>query len=146
MSPEVVVNGVCWVAIGRTRRHKPAVALEKCPKKRAVLGVGEWFVPGGKLEPIDNGDPDAALAREFAEEWPGVKLLSATPLPILEGSAVPPGPRGLFLMRPYLVKIGGVLPAQSGDGVPLAWCALDEALNSPVVQVRMMVAAAALGL
>jgi hypothetical protein len=69
------------------------VVLEQCEKKAAVLGVGEWFVPGGKID----GDESeiACCQREMREEWPGVEVLTMDPLPIVEGSAVPPGPRGV---------------------------------------------------
>lgn len=135
------IHGVTWVLI-----RDGFVLLERCEKKARVLGVGEWFVPGGKIE----GDeiPEDALRREIGEEWPGVELLTAQPLPILEGSAVPPGPRGLFLMRPYLVTVSfarcadGTAPDESSEGTPLRWTPISEALASPVVQVRMMVAAA----
>jgi hypothetical protein len=135
------IHGVTWLVI-----RDGFVMLERCEKKRAVLGVGEWFVPGGKIEGEESADD--ALLRELHEEWPWFELSSITPLPIIEGSPVPPGPRGLFLMRPYLVK-----PAashvnhwrwenESAEGTPLRWVSLLEALASPVVQVRMMVAAA----
>lgn len=129
------IHGVCWVLI----RHGH-VLLERCPKKALVLGVGEWFVPGGKIE----GDelPIHALIRELREEWPTAKLEQSTDLPIIEGSAIPPGPRGLFLMRPYAVIVSGEIPHVSADGVELRWVPVLEALVSPVPQVRMMVAAA----
>lgn len=134
-----MINGVCWVLIDSDR-----VLLEKCPKKAAVLGVGEWFVPGGKLEPVDGGSALQALIREVAEEWPGVNIDAVIPLPLLEGSAIPPGPRGLFLMRPYRISVTSVdaVPSVSADGVELQWIPVDAALESPVAQVRMMVAAA----
>lgn len=132
----MTVHGVTWLLI-----RDGAVLLERCPKKAQVLGVGEWFVPGGKLEDFDSTEDDAML-REIAEEWPGVRVTAWTPLPIVEGSAVPPGPRGTFLMRPYLVEVAGPLPSRSADGVELGWEGLHHALRSPVPQVRMMVAAA----
>ena len=134
-----MINGVCWVLIRRG-----SVLLERCEKKARVLGVGKWFVPGGKIEGDET--PEQALEREIAEEWPMVKLQSYKPLPIVEGSAVPPGPRGIFLMRPYLVTVDGDLPytkIYTSDGVELRWFPLLEALLlSPVPQVRMMIAAA----
>jgi ADP-ribose pyrophosphatase YjhB (NUDIX family) len=130
------VHGVIWVVI-----RSGLVLLEKCPKKARVLGIGQWFLPGGKLEP---GESSAdALARELSEEWPGVRLEAFEPLPIIEGSAVPPGPRGLFLMRPYAVVVSGTIPEVSDEGAPLRFFPLWEALDSPVIQVRMMVAGAA---
>lgn len=138
------IHGVTWLWI-----RNGQIALERCEKKARVLGVGEWFIPGGKVkrwDEFDSGGHDetteAALVRELGEEWPDVHLDSWKALPILEGSAVPPGPRGLFLMRPYLVKCNGDLPATSGNGVPLRWAPIGDALDSPVVQVRMMTAAA----
>lgn len=129
------VHGVAWLLI-----RAGHVVLERCPKKAAVLGVGEWFIPGGKVE---NGEhPNATLAREINEEWPGVTLTGYRPLPLVEGSRIPPGDAGLFLMRPYLVTVCGVLSDRSGDGVDLQWVPLEIALRSPVPQVRMMVAAA----
>lgn len=130
------IHGITFLLI-----HDGCVLLERCPKKREVLGIGEWFVPGGKLEPGE-GELDACR-REMCEEL-GVNLLTARPLPILEGSPVPPGPRGLFLMRPFLIsEWAGHVPTQTIDGsVPLRWVPFAEALASPVPQVRMMVAAA----
>lgn len=131
------VNGVCWVLI-----RDGQVLLEKCPKKAAVIGVGEWFVPGGKL--YRDETEASALVREMREEWPTVRLEEFEALPIVEGSAIPPGPAGLFLMRPYYVQVSGVIPDVSEDGPPLMWWPIDLALQSPVPQVRMMVAAATL--
>jgi ADP-ribose pyrophosphatase YjhB (NUDIX family) len=128
-------HGVTWIVI-----RDGHVLLERCPKKARHLGVGEWFVPGGKLE---NGEGAAeALIREIREEWPGVRIEEFEPLPLLEGSLVPPGPRGVFLMRPYLVRVSGEIPSHSDEGVELRWIPLRVALNSPVPQVRMMIAAA----
>lgn len=141
------IHGVTWVLLredlisGETK-----VLLEKCPKKARVLGVGEWFVPGGKIEGDET--PDEALFREVGEEWPGAEILSFAPLPIVEGSPVPPGPRGLFLMRPYVVAVSflrcadGTTPDVNSEGTELRWVPVSEALASPVLQVRMMVAAA----
>lgn len=133
---EVRIHGVTWLLL-----RDGAVLLERCPKKARVLGVGEWFVPGGKVEGDET--PEQAVRREIGEEWPGVEVETMTPLPIVEGSAVPPGPRGLFLMRPFVVTVRGEVPTESGDGPPLRWAPITEALLSPVPQVRMMVAAAA---
>lgn len=129
------IHGVAWVCI-----RDGTVALERCPKKADVLGVGEWFVPGGKIE-HDEG-PEGALIRELREEWPGVDLMESASLPIVAGSPIPPGPRGLFLMQPYRIRIDGVIPEMSADGVPVRMVAIEDALRSPVPQVRMMIAAA----
>lgn len=130
------VQGITFLVFMEDR-----VLLERCPKKRAVLGVGEWFIPGGKLEPGE--DEREALEREIMEEL-GLTVIIAEALPIIEGSRIPPGPRGLFLMRPYLVhRYSGVVPNRTIDeGVPLLWFDVHDALRSPVPQVRMMVAAA----
>jgi hypothetical protein len=130
-----MIHGICWLLIDGSM-----VLLEECPKKAAVLGVGQWFVPGGKIEGDES--PEDALVREVREEW-GVDVTSYTALPVLEGSAIPPGPRGLFLMRPFRITIAGNPPAKTVDeGVKLAWWGTGYALRSPVLQVRMMVAAA----
>lgn len=133
------VDGVVWVVI-----RDGHVMLERCEKKARKLGIGEWFLPGGKLEAIDQGDPLSALVRELREEWPGVRLEEFEMLPIVEGSRVGAGTsdRGLFLMRPYRIDVSGVIPEASSEGTPLRWAPVDEALASPVPQVRMMVAAA----
>ena len=130
-------HGVCWVLI-----EAGMVLLEQCPKKASVLGYpAAWFVPGGKIHRLETASE--ALYREVAEEWPGVEILTARPLPLLEGSSVPPGPVGLFLMRPFAIRVRGSVPGVSGDGVPLRWFPIAEALEySPVPQVRMMIAAA----
>jgi 8-oxo-dGTP diphosphatase len=128
------IHGVTWLLIRDGR-----VLLERCPKKAQVLGVGEWFVPGGKMEADES--PEQTLIRELSEEWPGVTLLGCEPLPIVEGSRVPAG-NGLFLMRPFVISVAGELPNVSADGIELRWAPLHEALTSPVPQVRMMVAAA----
>jgi 8-oxo-dGTP pyrophosphatase MutT (NUDIX family) len=135
MGAQREIHGVTWLLI-----RDGCVLLEKCPKKARVLGVGEWFVPGGKIEGDET--PSTACRREISEEWPSVSVLSLSPLPLLEGSPVPPGPRGLFLMRPYLVEVQGEIAAESSEGIPLRWFPIAEALASPVPQVRMMVAAA----
>jgi ADP-ribose pyrophosphatase YjhB (NUDIX family) len=131
------INGVTWILLRRG-----LVLLEKCPKKAAKLGVGEWFVPGGKVE----GDETArdACMREIGEEWPTVDLIELRPLPIVEGSRVGAQVDGedVFLMRPYLVRVRGAIPCCSADGIELRWVAIEEALRSPVPQVRMMVAGA----
>lgn len=130
------INGITFL-VTYPRQH--SVLLERCPKKRAVLGVGEWFVPGGKLE---EGETELdALVREVREEL-GVEVFSAVPLPIVEGSMVPPGPRGTFLMRPFYISTIGDIPERTVDGgIELRWVPITEALRSPVPQVRMMVAA-----
>lgn len=131
------IHGVTWLLIRAGR-----VLLEKCPKKAAKLGVGEWFVPGGKVEG-DETTRDACM-REIGEEWPTVDLIDLRPLPIIEGSRVGVQVDGedVFLMRPYLVRVRGSIPFSSADGIELRWVAIGEALSSPVPQVRMMVAAA----
>jgi ADP-ribose pyrophosphatase YjhB (NUDIX family) len=130
-------HGVCWVLL-----EAGQVALEQCPKKGAIIGPeGAWFVPGGKIHRFETASE--ALERELAEEWPGVKLVLATALPVLEGSRIPPGPGGMFLIRPFNIHIAGKGPPDvSGDGVPVRWFPIAEALRSPVPQVRMMVAGA----
>jgi ADP-ribose pyrophosphatase YjhB (NUDIX family) len=132
------VHGVTWLLI-----RDGHVLLERCPKKAAVLGVGEWFVPGGKIDGLET--PEAACRRELHEEWPGVELVALTPLPLVEGSRVPPGPAGVFMMRPFVISVTGELPTHSADGPALRWVPLEEALTSPVPQVRMMVGAAFIG-
>lgn len=133
---EPKIHGVTWLLI-----RDGKVLLERCPKKARVLGVGEWFVPGGKIEGDET--PEDALRREISEEWPDVQLAGWTELPIVEGSPIPPGPRGLFLMRPYIITASGYYPDRSSEGVELRWFPIAEALASPVPQVRMMVVAAA---
>lgn len=130
------VDGVTWLLI-----RSGQVLLERCPKKARVLGVGEWFVPGGKVEPGET--VVSALMREVREEW-GLGVYQATPLPVLEGSRIPPGPGGPFLMRPFAITIeDGDPPSETIDeSTPLRWFPIAEALASPVPQVRMMVAAA----
>ena len=143
------INGVTWVLI-----RGEHVLLERCEKKARVLGVGEWFVPGGKVDACDF-DNDVhrtsvnALWRELREEWPTVRLKAFAPLPIIEGSRVgrvdaraSNGNGGVFLMRPFAIDVSGAIPSASSEGTPLQWIGLDVALASPVVQVRMMVAAA----
>lgn len=129
------INGITWIHF----RHD-GVVMERCEKKARVLGVGEWFIPGGKLEGQE--DEYAALKREFCEEWPTMWLEWDIALPIVEGSAVPPGPKGIFLMRPFVVGASGDFPHESAEGTPLTVVPIWAALESPVVQVRMMVAAA----
>ena len=127
------LDGVAWLLIRGGR-----ILLEKCPKKRVKMGVGVWFIPGGKIE----GDETVALTlhRELREEWPGVMLERALPLPIVQAS--PAGLEPCFLMQPFVVEVSGPIPQWSGDGVELRWIPLEEALESPVPQVRMMIAAA----
>jgi 8-oxo-dGTP pyrophosphatase MutT (NUDIX family) len=141
MTEDTRIHGVTWVLLDEAREY---VLLEKCAKKARVLGVGEWFVPGGKLETIDYGDPYAALTREIAEEWPTVRIEQFAALPILEGSPVDSPVRGIFLMRPYLIRVSGEIPRKSSEGTELQWCWIDGqlALYSIVPQVRMMIAAA----
>lgn len=131
------VHGVTFLFI-----RDGKVLLERCPKKAVVLRVGEWFVPGGKLEPGETAYD--ALGREINEELHVIPTL-VRPLPIVEGSPVPPGPKGTFLIRPYLVEEWiGELPERTCDeSVPLSWFDVREVIaTSPVPQVRMMVAAA----
>jgi ADP-ribose pyrophosphatase YjhB (NUDIX family) len=131
------IDGITWLLIRDGR-----VLLEKCPKKAAKLGVGVWFVPGGKVE--GNETARDACMREMAEEWPSVDVIELRPLPIIEGSRVGAQVDGedVFLMRPYLIRVRGSIPSVSADGIELRWVAVEEALSSPVPQVRMMVAAA----
>jgi 8-oxo-dGTP diphosphatase len=130
------INGVCWVLTFAGR-----VLLERCPKKAAKLGVGEWFIPGGKVEGDET--PEQCLARELQEEWPGVRLLAAERLPIIEGSPVNVNHAGIFLMRPYLIAVVlNNVPKKTSEGIELRWFPIADALRSPVSQVRMMVACA----
>lgn len=134
-SPEVA-HGVTFLLV-----RSGHVLLERCPKKREALGVGEWFVPGGKVEPYERAED--AFARELHEEL-GLVPRAWRALPLVEGSAVAAGRQhGIFLMRPFLVtrwKPG--VPDCTLDGqVPLRWVDFAHALRSPVPQVRMMVAA-----
>lgn len=119
------------------------VLLEGCPKKRAALGVGEWFVPGGKIEAGETAEE--ACVRELREEL-GMTYVVLRALPIVEGSPVGLALPGLFLMRPFhVVDAHGVIPTYTLDGkIELRWVGFREALHSPVAQVRMMVAAAML--
>lgn len=132
-SRSLTIDGVAWVLI-----RGDAVALERCPKKAEKMGAGEWFVPGGKVEDVDGGDPVKTLARELSEEWPGVKLIEAIPLPIVQASRV--GALVPFLMQPYRILIEGDPPEVSGDGNAIRWTSIAEAMCSPVPQVRMMIA------
>lgn len=129
------IDGVCWLLL-----RNGCVLLERCPKKAEKLGVGEWFVPGGKVE----GDETLlnCLLREVAEEWPGVHIMVRRQLPIVEGSPVGIAAKGIFLMMPFLIVAEREVPTVSADGIPLRWVPIREALQSPVPQVRMMVAAA----
>lgn len=137
LQSSVRIQGVTWLLI-----RDGCVLLERCSKKARVLGVGEWFVPGGKVD--GNETLEQALRREIREEWPWAEVYDAAPLPLLEGSPVPPAPRrGLFLMRPFVVTVAGVPDEKTPEGTPLRWFPIVEALASPVPQVRMMVAAAA---
>lgn len=135
------IHGVTWLVFRDDLiTGEPKILLERCEKKARVLGVGEWFVPGGKIEGDET--PECACRREIAEEW-GVDVDTMRPLPIVEGSHVPPGPKGVFLMRPFLVTLDAdEVPSSSSEGTPLRWTPIAEALASPVLQVRMMVAAA----
>lgn len=117
--------------------HHGRVLMERCPKKAAMFG-GTWFLPGGKLN--DGEKPFDACARVMLEKA-GVQLLSATHLPVLDGGI--PG-RLFFPLYPFHVtEWRGDFPPQStgGDAVLFEWFSLAEAACSPVVQVRMMIAA-----
>lgn len=130
-----MIHGVVFLIFRGNR-----VLMERCPKKRIVLGVGEWFLPGGKIELGES--PEQTLEREVREEL-GVTILTSRPLPIVEGSRVPAGERGIFLMRPFVIGVAGNIPSSTLDGdVELRWEHIADALHSPVPQVRMMVAAA----
>lgn len=117
--------------------------LEQCEKKARKLGFpDEWFVPGGKVE-RDDASESYALMREIREEWPTVRVEEFEPLPLVEGSNVGgDDDYGVFLMRPYRIKVSGELGSASSEGTPLKWVPVVDALSSPVPQVRMMVAAA----
>lgn len=133
---EEPARGVCWLAFAYN-----CVLLERCPKKKRVLGVGNWFVPGGKVESGETADD--AVRREIGEEWPDAVIQRLRPLPLLEGSLVPPGPSGLFLMRPYVLTWTGPVPKFSSEGTPIQFFDANHVIeHSPVPQVRMMVAAA----
>lgn len=133
---ETRIHGVTWILFDEVAN----VLLERCPKKARVLGVGEWFVPGGKVARFET--PSQTLVREVREEW-GVGVNAFEPLPLVEGSAVPAGEQGIFLMRPYVITVHDPPPSKTVDeDVPLRWFSHEEALHSPVPQVRMMVAAA----
>lgn len=129
------LQGICFLI-----KHKGSVLMERCPKKKAVLGVGEWFIPGGKIEPGETAEE--AVVREVREEL-GLTVISAKPLPVVEGSPVEVAHTGLFLMRPFQVEVEGKVPERTVDGgVLLQFFPMLEALFlSPVPQVRMMVAA-----
>lgn len=134
------VHGVTFLFV-----RDGCVLLEKCPKKRDVLGVGEWFVPGGKVEP--NESLRDTVAREVREEL-GIEVIHAKPLPLIEGSRVQlfeGSEPSLFLMRPFVVTdYEGSIPQVTVDGgLPLRWVPIAEALESPVRQVAAMVAMAA---
>jgi predicted NUDIX family NTP pyrophosphohydrolase len=128
------ISGVTWLLVREGR-----VLMERCPKKAAKLGVGEWFIPGGKIEGDES--PLDALYREVGEEWPSVVVESGDWLPILQGSPIGVRERAAFLMQPFVITVRGEIPTHASNGVELRWVPLDEALASPVPQVRMMVAA-----
>jgi hypothetical protein len=131
------IEGVTWLLV-----RKCQILLEKCPKKAAKMGAGQWFVPGGKSEGDET--PEQTVRREIGEEWPTVSIISLTPLPIVQASPAGSEP---FLMQPYLVDVAGHIPDHAANGIPLRWTPLLEALFlSPVPQVRMMVAALPKGL
>lgn len=136
-----IVNGVCFVL----HIANELVLMERCPKKARTLGVGEWFIPGGKIE---NGELEtAALRREMLEEL-GVEPIAIRALPLIEGSPIGVTlERGQpFLMRPFAItEWKGDIPDHTLDeGVELMWFNYKQALRSPVHQVRAMVAMAVL--
>ena len=143
MRYDPIVGGVTWLCMHRID-GEPHVILEKCPKKREKLGVGTWFVPGGKIEGEESAL--AAVLREITEEWPKAIVQTCAPLPLIEGSRVPPSDDALdvFLMRPFVITLApdSHIGDFSADGIELRWFSVRAALQSPVVQVRMMVAAA----
>lgn len=129
------VQGVVFVLV-----RDGAVLMERCPKK-AVRHGGEWFLPGGRIEPQDGGDADTALAREMQEEF-GCAPLSWKQLPLVDATG---GDNwGSFLMRPYWVHLWhGDIPTHCLDhpDVPLRWVPLAEALASPTYAVRAILSA-----
>lgn len=129
------VDAVAWLLL-----NDGCVLLEKCPRNAHWLGLGEWCVPGGKIEADET--PEQALRREIAEALPTVKITELRPLPKVEGTSAPAGGPSISLICPFAITVATYAPAASAEGVPLRWIPVSEALASPVPQVRMIVAAA----
>lgn len=114
------------------------VLMERCPRKAERHG-GEWFIPGGRIEPTDP-TVDGALLREMAEELDCLPVeYEAMPLADMTGGSN----YGSFLVRPYLVsKWYGTVPEVSQDrqDTPLAWIDIEEAKRSPIAGVRAILA------
>src|SRR4051812_10785709 len=100
---KVRIEGVTWLLV-----RQGHILLEKCPKKAARMGAGEWFIPGGKCEGGET--PEQTVKREIGEEWPTVSIISLTPLPIVQCSPIGVEP---FLMQPYVVDVAGHIPKQA---------------------------------
>lgn len=110
-----------------------AVLMERCPRKARVHG-GEWFLPGGRIEPID-ATPTHAMMREMREELGCTPAAIAARLRLVDCGTE----RGPCLMAPFLVEHWhGYVPDCCLDqpDVPLRWVPLAEAMQSPVYAVR----------
>lgn len=131
------VQGVVFVLV-----QNDAVLMERCPKKAARHG-GEWFLPGGRIEPQDDGvsPVDAAFFREMREEL-GCTPVDWSALPLVDATG---GDNwGSFLMRPFVVRQWlGSVPSHCMDhpDVPLRWVPMAEASASPTYAVRAIIAA-----